>query len=78
MRLKQGEAIVTAYAQSASGPGWSNTPVWVIVRGADHNLREVCLQPGEQSEAMRFIYAIAAEVNARMTMEANMVLRGKP
>src|SRR5438552_91090 len=49
MILADDDAIVTAYAESAAGPGWANSPIWVIVRRRDGNLRMECLQPDEQT-----------------------------
>lgn len=75
MKLADGESIVTAYAQAAAGPGWSNTPVWVIVRGADGKLREECLQPTEQTQTMRLFYRISQEAHLTMKEEAESLVR---
>ena len=46
LHLQEGDRILTAYAQSGSGPGWSNAPIWVIIRSsATGILREECIQP---------------------------------
>lgn len=65
--FKAGDSIVTAYAERASGPGWSNAPAWVIVRGRDGNLREHCLQPDEQSYDIVAAYDFSALAHRRMT-----------
>jgi hypothetical protein len=67
--------VVTAYARGASGPGWSNSPVWVVLRDPDGTLREECIQPEDQTDAMRTLYRIAADVNHRMTSDAARILR---
>jgi len=66
-RLKKDEHILTAYAQRAAGPGWSNSPVWVIVRGVDGVIRQECLQPDEMSEEMHHLYVVSAAVHGAMT-----------
>lgn len=60
LTLAPDERIVTAYAQRASGPGWSNAPVWVIVRDGNGRLRELCIQPDEQTREMLMLYDVAA------------------
>lgn len=51
--------IVAAWAESASGPGWANAPVWVLVRERDGTLRLDCLQPSEQTHAMHLLYRVS-------------------
>ena len=76
-RLKVGEYIVTAYAERAAGPGWGNAPIWVIVRGVDGRLREECLQPKEQSDPMRWLYASneAAHVSMKAAVQLHLGTR---
>lgn len=59
--------IVAAWAESASGPGWANAPVWVLVRERDGTLRLDCLQPSEQTHAMHLLYRVSACATAEMT-----------
>ena len=66
MKLADRERIVTAYAQRASGPGWGNAPIWVIVRDANGVLREECLQPDEQSAAMSWLYEVSQAAHVAM------------
>jgi hypothetical protein len=66
LHLKDGDVFVTAYAQPASGPGWGNSPLWVVIRTRDGRLREECLQPEDQPAPIRQIYSIAAEVQRMM------------
>ena len=76
MRLKLGErdTIVCCYAQPVHGPGWSNTPLWVIIRDGDGFLREECLQPRDQGPDVRRIYGIAAEVHEAMLSAVGKVV----
>lgn len=59
LRLGKHDRIVTAYAQRASGPGWSNSPLWVIVRDGDGKLREECIQPEERTAPLHWLYDVA-------------------
>lgn len=67
-KLKEGERVICAYAESAAGPGWSNTPVWYIVRGVNGDLRQECLQPQDQkSDAIGALYRVSQEAHLGMT-----------
>lgn len=66
LQLTAGENIIMAAAQSANGPGWSNSPIWVIVQDRNGNLCRRCLQPAEQSSVLRHSYAMLAEVQMFM------------
>lgn len=62
------DTIVTAWAEPAHGPGWSNQPIWVLVRSQlDGNHRVECLQPHERSAEMSMLYAICHASHAAMT-----------
>ncbi len=70
MRIKFGEydQIVTAWAESAAGPGWGNQPLWVLVKSQlDGNLRIECLQPSEQSKEQLTLYKLSEEAHRAMT-----------
>ena len=75
MKLEPGDTILTAYAEPASGSGWSNSPVWVIVQGREGKLRQECLQPVDQPEAMRALYAVATAVHFGMLKVANALAK---
>jgi hypothetical protein len=64
--IQKGEQIVTAYAERARGPGWSNNPIWVIVRDSGGNLREECLQPAELSLEMYHLYGVSEAAHHSM------------
>lgn len=70
--IEKEDKIVTAFAESASGPGWANQPVWIIVRDKLGNLREECLQPEEQTETMQAIYKISQAVHQVMKHEVEI------
>jgi len=61
------ETIVTAFAEYSAGPGWANRPLWVIVRGADQNLREECIQPEDQTADMRALFHVSNAAHVAMT-----------
>ena len=58
--------IVTAWAESASGPGWANQPVWVLVRERCGKLRIECLQPDEQSRDIHTLYRVSSAAHGAM------------
>lgn len=60
-------SIVTAYAEPARGPGWHNTPIWVIWADGGMRLHRDCLQPDEQTAEMRVLYEVSAAAHAAMT-----------
>jgi len=64
--LQDGEHIITAFAQSASGPGWSNQPLWIIVQARDGTLRQECLQPEEQGRDALILYAVSQAAHEAM------------
>ncbi len=68
IKFTEHDVVVTAYAQPSHGPGWSNQPVWVIIKSRlDGSLREECLQPHEQSREILMLYRMAAVANDEMT-----------
>ena len=73
MKLKSTDSIVTVYAVMASGPGWANTPLFVIYRDGNGMLHEDAIQPEQQTREIRELFEIAALVHKRLlnlTMEA--------
>ncbi len=65
------EYIVTAYAEPAAGPGWSNTPIWIVINNVLNKMRLECLQPEQQSAEMRTLYEISTAVNSQMKHAVN-------
>lgn len=76
IRLKKDESIVTAFAEPCSGPGWANSLVVVIVRGADRKPREEYLQPEQHTRDMATMFAVSDIAHRTMMREAKRVLRG--
>lgn len=71
-KLRKGDKIITAYAERASGPGWANSPLWLIVCGADRELRQECIQPDEQTKEMHALYSASEAVHCSMTAYTRM------
>jgi len=61
------EHIVTAWAEKASGPGWSNFPIWVLIIEPMGTYRLECIQPEEQTDEMRTLFKVSALVAEQMT-----------
>jgi hypothetical protein len=66
VQLKDQEFIVTVYAKQAKGPGWSNQPLFVLIRDAEGRLREECLQPDEQTAEMKALFNVSATVHDQL------------
>ncbi len=71
------EYLVTAYAESASGPGWSNSPVWLVIMDGNKKLRQECLQPDEQTRDIVTLYAASAAIHGSMRAAAWRAVRGE-
>jgi hypothetical protein len=68
VKLDEHEYIVTAYAKPASGPGWANKPLWVVIGNKETGkFREDCIQPMEQTAGMVELYDFSALAHERMT-----------
>lgn len=71
-KLRKGDKIITAYAESANGPGWANSPLWLIVLGEDRALRQECVQPDEQTKEMLALYSVSEAAHCSMTAYTRM------
>ena len=68
MKFAETDSVVCAYAESASGPGWANAPVWFVIRSRlDGTLRHECLQPDEQTPEMQHLYSTSLAAHLAMT-----------
>jgi hypothetical protein len=68
MTLKPTEYVVAAWAEPASGPGWANSPLWVLVSEQGIPIYRVeCLQPEEQTDEMQTLYAVSRAAHVAMT-----------
>lgn len=74
MCISSEDRIVAVIASRASGPGWSNTPLWVVVKDQNGKLREVCFQPDEQSPDVRLLYSIAEQTHRTMVAAVELMV----
>ena len=66
----------TGWAEACRGPGWSNRPVWVLLRDPATGAHRVeCLQPEEQTARMRTLFDVSAAASASMTFAAAAMIR---
>ncbi len=67
LELDEFDEIITGYALPVSGPGWGNSPFWVIVRnGQTGIIRDLCLQPEQQSPELLHWYGVLAAIHGRI------------
>jgi hypothetical protein len=68
--------VLAAWAQNASGPGWSNQLIWYVWwDGARHHVD--ALQPEEQSPELMLLFSTSAALNVELVGEVEKVLREK-
>lgn len=58
--------VVTAWAEEAHGPGWSNRLIWVICR-VDTALDQIAIQPEDQTPEMMVLFDVSALAAREMT-----------
>jgi hypothetical protein len=75
--LDERDRIVAVVAEPASGPGWANTPLWIIMQDESGKLRRECLQPDEQSDGIRVLYATAAAVHGSLVKEVEALVANR-
>ena len=75
MKLYAHDHIIAVVAEPANGPGWANTALWIIVQDGHGKLRRECLQPDEQSDGIRVLYATAAAVHGALVREVEALTR---
>jgi hypothetical protein len=76
MIIDEGDTIITAFAESASGPGWANYPIWVVVRDSFGDIREECIQMDEQTYKMLYLYDVSSAAHKSMTSAVNSLFKG--
>lgn len=69
LNLLYEDTIIAAYAERANGPGWENSPLWVIIQSRDGKLRRECIEPEEQTQTIRALYATADAVHSALLSE---------
>ena len=61
------DVIVVAWAETCKGPGWANTPIWLIVRDKDGRLRQEAIQPENQTAEMLTLFDVSGAAASAMT-----------
>lgn len=75
LKIEKDERVITAFAEPAAGPGWSNQPIWVIILDGNGQLRQECIQPEQQTYAMALLYRASYELHSSMIIAVNDALR---
>ena len=69
--LTKNDFIITAFAESYSGPGWSNSVIIVIVKSKlDGKIREEFIQPDYQTDEMITLFDLSRAAHYAMTKAA--------
>ena len=58
LHMQTGDTIVTAWCEYCCGPGWSNTPVWVILKDSNGKLRQECVQPDQFGKLLHCVWPV--------------------
>lgn len=70
------DTVITAFAEPAKGPGWTNMPIWVIIREQNTGkLRMECIQPSEQTPGMDALYMCSTAAHRSMTGHVSAALK---
>lgn len=67
MRIGEHDHVVGVWAESPSGPGWSNQLIWVCIRSSwDGSHRVDALQPEEQTREMLTLFPVANAASSQL------------
>ena len=69
------DKVLFAVAEDCTGPGWSNSIVWVVYRGEDGSIEIASMQPDEQTSEIRALHPVAACASSRLTALVQGMLR---
>lgn len=67
IELRKDEYVITAFASPASGPGWANALIKVVIGDCNGELRVSYIQPEDQTAEMHFLYDVSAAAHSAMT-----------
>lgn len=73
IKLAPGEFIETAFASPASGPGWVNCPIVVIIGHGSGKMRLEGIQPEQMTPEMVSILGFSALAHQKMSAEVKAV-----
>lgn len=69
------DIILTAYAQTCSGPGWSNSVIVAVIQSrGTPKYRVEYIQPEDQTRDMVVLFAAAAAINKAMIAAVDAAL----
>jgi len=75
---KKHDCVIAAWCEHAAGPGWANSPVFVVVKDRrDGTHRIECLQPEEQTFVMSVIFGICAQSHNILVSEVEKCVMQK-
>jgi len=78
LHIQDGDIVITAYAESAAGPGWANTPIWVILKSREGLVHIECLQPDMQTRDMHILYDISQPAHLAMSNAVRDLIDDNP
>jgi hypothetical protein len=64
--IAKDDRIVSVWCELASGSGWRNTLVWVLVRNPRMELRIEAIQPDEQNAEMLTLFPVSVAAHDSM------------
>lgn len=74
IKLSPNERIIAVVPEYSSGPGWSNTPLFVYICDTEDKVRHVCLQPHEQTTRMLTLFQVCAVAHDHMLSAVEAVV----
>jgi hypothetical protein len=77
MDLLKTDKVLYAYAKPCFGPGWCNAPVIVVVKDKDGDTKERYLQDRDQTQTMREIYSLSADIHNLMVRQCEILQQPK-
>lgn len=66
LKLQEHEYIEAAWATTPSGPGWSNSLVWVLIGNHANNYRVEAIQPEHQTAEMVALFGVSKAAHDAM------------
>lgn len=69
MKISKGDRVVATHCEYASGPGWSNEIVWVVIQEQGGKLRMEAIQPKERTSEIALLMETCAAADKAMMHE---------
>lgn len=74
-RFDEGDVVGAVWAQSHSGPGWSNRLIYVLIHQASGGTRIEALQPSDHTREMRTLFPACSLLCGQMRAEVDAWVR---